>query len=157
MEWGQILALVAAALAVILPGMGSSKGVGLSGETASGVSTENPEVASKLLVLQLLPATQGIYGFLIAVIIMINTGALSGSMVSVSVIHGLELIVAALPVAVVGYFSAIRQGRVAAASINLLAKKPDDWSKGMVLCITVEFYAILSLLASMLMIINISG
>ena len=84
MEWGQILALVAAALAVILPGMGSSKGVGLSGETASGVSTENPEVASKLLVLQLLPATQGIYGFLIAVIIMINTGALSGSMVSVS-------------------------------------------------------------------------
>ena len=80
MEWGQILALVAAALAVILPGMGSSKGVGLSGETASGVSTENPEVASKLLVLQLLPATQGIYGFLIAVIIMINTGALSGSM-----------------------------------------------------------------------------
>ena len=39
-------------------GYGSSKGVGLSGETASGVSTENPEVASKLLVLQLLPATQ---------------------------------------------------------------------------------------------------
>ena len=40
---------------------------------------------------------------------------------------------------------------------DILAKKPDDWSKGMVLCITVEFYAILSLLASMLMIINISG
>ena len=45
--------------------------------------------------------------------------------------------------------------KVAAASINLLAKKPDDWSKGMVLCITVEFYAILALLASMLMILNI--
>lgn len=55
MEWGQILALVAAALAVILPGMGSSKGVGLSGETASGVSTENPEVASKLLVCSCCP------------------------------------------------------------------------------------------------------
>ena len=46
---------------------------------------------------------------------------------------------------------------MAAGSINILAKKPDDWAKGMVLCITVEFYAILSLLASMLMIINISG
>ena len=56
-----------------------------------------------------------------------------------------------------GLFSAIAQGRVAAGSINILAKKPDDWSKGMVLCITVEFYAILSLLASMLMIINISA
>ena len=154
MEWGQILALVAAALAVILPGMGSSKGVGLSGETASGVSTENPEVASKLLVLQLLPATQGIYGFLIAVIIMINTGALSGSMVSVSVIHGLELIVAALPVAVVGYFSAIRQGRVAAASINIVAKRPEEATKGIILCGIVEFYAILSLLASVLLLMN---
>ena len=56
-----------------------------------------------------------------------------------------------------GLISAIAQGKVAAASLNILAKKPDDWSKGMVLCITVEFYAILSLLASMLMIINISG
>ena len=55
-----------------------------------------------------------------------------------------------------GLISAIAQGKVAAASLNILAKKPDDWSKGMVLCITVEFYAILSLLASMLMIINIS-
>ena len=44
---------------------------------------------------------------------------------------------------------------VAAGSINILAKQPDHWSKGMVLCITVEFYAILSLLASMLMILNI--
>lgn len=75
--------------------------------------------------MQLLPATQGIYGFLIAVIIMINTGALSGSMVSVSVIHGLELIVAALPVAVVGYFSAIRQGRVAAAAMLMTGKRPE--------------------------------
>ena len=49
------------------------------------------------------------------------------------------------------------RARVAAASVNIVAKNPNDWSKGMVLCITVEFYAILSLLASMLMIINISA
>ena len=54
-----------------------------------------------------------------------------------------------------GGISAVAQGRVAAGSINLLAKRPDDWAKGMVLCITVEFYAILSLLASLLMLINI--
>ena len=64
MELGQILALCGAALAVILTGIGSSKGVGLAGETAAGVNSENPDVSSKLLVLQLLPATQGIYGFL---------------------------------------------------------------------------------------------
>ncbi len=70
--------------------------------------------------------------------------------------QGLQYFVACLPMALGGMISAIAQGRVACASINLLAKKPDHWSKGMVLCVTVEFYAILSLLASMLMIINIS-
>ena len=50
-----------------------------------------------------------------------------------------------------GLRSAIAQGRDAAASIHILAKHPADWSKGLVLCGIVEFYAILSLLASMLM------
>ena len=58
---------------------------------------------------------------------------------------------ACLPIAFGGLLSGIAQGKVAAASVNILAKKPDDWSKGMILCITVEFYAILSLLASFMM------
>ena len=58
---------------------------------------------------------------------------------------------ACLPIALGGLISAIAQGKVAAASLNILAKKPDDWSKGMIFCITVEFYAILCLLASFLM------
>ena len=99
---GTALAFCAAAVAVILPGMGSARAVGKAGETASGVSTENPEVNSKLLVLQLLPATQGIYGFLIAVIIMMNTGILSGAMKAVSAAQGIQLFVAALPIAIVG-------------------------------------------------------
>ena len=45
---GQILALAAAAMAAIISGMGSSKGVGMAGETAAGVSSENPDVSSKL-------------------------------------------------------------------------------------------------------------
>jgi len=82
---------------------------------------------------------------------------LSGSLPELTIAQGFQYLAACLPMALGGLFSAIAQGRVAAASINILAKKPDDWSKGMVLCITVEFYAILSLLASMLMIINISA
>lgn len=150
MEWGQILALVAATLAVVLPGMGSSKAVGACGETASGVSTENPEVNSKLLVLQLLPATQGIYGFLIGVIIMINTGVLSGAMKTVSIYQGLALIVAALPVAVVGYFSALKQGKVASAGMLMTGKRPEMSGKGITMTVMVETYAVLSLLTSFL-------
>ena len=52
-----------------------------------------------------------------------------------------------------GLLSAIAQGRVAAGAINILAKKPEHWSKGLLLCGIVECYAILSLLASMLMLL----
>ena len=150
MEWGLVLAFVAAALAVVLPGMGSSKAVGACGETASGVSTENPEVNSKLLVLQLLPATQGIYGFLIAVIIMINTGILSGNLASVSLVQGLELVIAALPIAIVGYFSALKQGKVASAAMLMTGKRPEMSGKGITMTVMVETYAVLALLVSFL-------
>jgi len=150
MTIGQVLALVAAALAVILAGMGSSKGVGIAGETASGVSTENPEVNSKLLVLQLLPATQGIYGFLISVIIMINTNILGGAMKAVSLEQGLAYIAAAMPIALVGYYSAIRQGKVSAAAMLMTGQRPEMSGKGITMTVMVETYAVLSLLVSFL-------
>lgn len=150
MEWGLVLTFVAAAIAVILPGMGSSKAVGACGETASGVSTENPEVNSKLLVLQLLPATQGIYGFLIAVIIMIKTGILSGSLANVTLLQGIELVIAALPIAVVGYYSALKQGKVASAGMLMTGKRPEMSGKGITMTVMVETYAVLSLLVSFL-------
>ena len=98
-----------------------------------------------------------LYGLVVWFFAVFRMGLLDGTAFDMTVQEGLRYFVACLPMALGGLFSAIAQGRVAAGSINLLAKKPDDWSKGMVLCITVEFYAILSLLASMLMIINISG
>ena len=155
MSIGQILALLGAAIAVIFSGMGSSKGVGLSGETAAGVSTENPEVNSKLLVLQLLPATQGIYGFLVAVIVLINTNVLGGSMVPVTIEQGLAIIAGCLPVGLVGYYSAIRQGKVAAASMIMTGQRPEMSGKGITMTVMVETYAVLSLLVSFLVVNSI--
>ena len=155
MSIGQILALFGAAIAVVLAGMGSSKGVGLSGETAAGVSTENPEVNSKLLVLQLLPATQGIYGFLVSVIVLINTGVLGGAMLPVTLEQGLAIIAGCLPVGVVGYYSAIRQGKVAAASMIMTGQRPDMSGKGITMTVMVETYAVLSLLVSFLVVNSI--
>ena len=82
------------------------------------------------------------------------TGTLVNCVLAVTVLmEGLEYFAACMPMALGGLLSAIAQGRVAAGSINILAKKPDDWSKGLILCGIVEFYAILSLLASMLMLL----
>lgn len=152
MTIGQILALVGAALAVILSGMGSSKGVGLAGETAAGVSSENPEVSSKLLVLQLLPATQGIYGFLIGVIVLINTNVLGDQMRDVTLLQGISYIVACLPVAIVGYYSAIRQAKVSAAGMLMTGQRPEMSGKGVTMAVMVETYAVFALLVSFLMV-----
>ena len=152
---GTGLALLGASLAVALCCIGSAKGTGMVGEAATGVIAEAPENFSKCLILQVLPGTQGLYGLVVWFFACFQMGMLNGTAAGMSVMEGLQYFVACLPIAIGGLMSAIAQGRVAAGSINILAKKPDDWSKGLILCGIVEFYAILSLLASMLMILNI--
>ncbi len=154
---GLALALLGAGLAAVLSGIGSAKGTGIAGEAGTGLLCEDPSKFGKVMILQVIPGTQGLYGLVVWFFAVFRMGLLSGTLPDLTVAQGMQYFVACLPMALGGLFSAIAQGRVAAGSINILAKKPDDWSKGMVLCITVEFYAILSLLASMLMIINISA
>ena len=149
------LAFLGAALAVGLCCVGSAKGTGMVGEAASGLLSQAPEHFSKCLILQVLPGTQGLYGLVVGFMAMLFMGVLDGSFVDLTLQEGLRYFASCMPIAIGGGISAVAQGRVAAGSINLLAKRPDDWAKGMVLCITVEFYAILSLLASLLMLINI--
>ena len=152
MNWGAVWATAGAVFAALFAGIGSAIGVGLAGQASAGVVSENPDLSGKCLLLQLLPGTQGIYGLLIAVVIASNAGLMNaGGAASLTLEEGLRYLFAGLPIAFGGLLSAIAQGKVAAASVNILAKKPDDWSKGMIMCIVVEFYAILCLLASFLM------
>ena len=153
---GPFFGFLGAALAAGLACVGSAKGTGIAGEAGAGLLAEDPSQFSKCMILQVIPGTQGLYGLVVWFFAIFRMGLLSGSLPDLTITQGLQYFVACLPMALGGMISAIAQGRVACASINLLAKKPDHWSKGMVLCVTVEFYAILSLLASMLMIINIS-
>ena len=146
------LAFLGAALAVGLCCVGSAKGTGMVGEAATGVISESPENFSKCLILQVLPGTQGLYGLVIGFLALMKMGLFDGTVAELSIANGLLILAACLPMAIGGLLSGIAQGRVAAASVNIVAKNPNDWSKGMVLCIIVEFYAILSLLISFLMI-----
>ena len=147
---GYAIGLLGAGLAAALACVGSAKGTGIAGEAGAGLVSEDPSKFGKAMILQVIPGTQGLYGF---VIWFLAFGKLVPGM---NVAQGLQVLSACLPIAFGGLLSGIAQGKVAAASINILAKKPDDWSKGMILCITVEFYAILSLLASFMMLNAIS-
>jgi len=153
---GVALAFLGAALAVGLSCVGSAKGTGMVGEAATGVLSEAPEHFSKCLILQVLPGTQGLYGLVIWFFALNTMGAFSGGIdfSAITIDVGFNILVACIPMAIGGLLSAKYQGRVAASSINIVAKRPDDWSKGIILCVIVEFYAILSLLASILLLMN---
>ncbi|MBQ8345275.1 MAG: V-type ATP synthase subunit K [Clostridia bacterium] len=150
---GNNLALLGAALATFLAGMGSAKGVGLVGEAASGLLAEDPSKFGKTLILQALPGTQGIYGLITSFLIIFKMGILGGEPVTLTMAQGMYFLVAALPIAIGGYYSAIKQGRVAAAGISLLAKRPKEVGKAITSAALVETYAIFAVLVSLLLIL----
>ena len=152
---GLAIALLGAGLAACLAGAGSAVGTGIAGEAGAGLVTEDPSKFGKAMILQVIPGTQGLYGLAVFFLAISLMGLLNGTALDLSFVDGCRYFAACLPIAIGGLISAIGQGKVAAASVNLLAKNPDHWAKGMVLCITVEFYAILSLLASMMMLFSL--
>ena len=142
---GLAIGILGAALAAALSGVGSAKGTGIAGEAAAGVVSEDPSKFGKAMILQVLPGTQGLYGF---VVFFIAMGKLA---VNMEPSAGMQVFSACMPIALGGLFSAMAQGKVAAASMNILAKKPDDFAKGMLFCTIVELYAIISMLASIIL------
>jgi V/A-type H+-transporting ATPase subunit K len=153
---GLFLALIGAALASLLAGIGSAKGVGLVGEAAAGVVSVDPSKFSKVLILELLPGTQGLYGFLSSLLILNKIGVLGGNAADLTTAQGLAFLAASLPIAIVGLISGIVQGRTAAAGVGITAKNPDHNGKAIIMAAMVETYAILALLVSLLMIVNVS-
>ena len=149
-QLGIVYALLGAALAVFLAGAGSAIGVGIAGQAASGVVSEDPSKFAKVLVIQLLPGTQGIYGLLVGFITLSKIGLLGGGILDLTPQQGLLVLAACLPVGIVGLISGKSQGETAAA-----AKKPEQFGKAMLFPAMVETYAILSLLISILAVTNI--
>ena len=147
---GIVYALLGAALAVLLAGAGSALGVGVAGQAASGVVSEDPSKFAKVLIMQLLPGTQGIYGLLVGFITLSKVGLLGGGIKEVSVATGLLILAACLPIGIVGLISGKSQGKTAAAAIGIVAKKPEQFGKAMLFPAMAETYAILALLISIL-------
>ena len=147
--------ILGAALTAGLCCIGSAKGTGMVGEAASGLVSEDPDKSTKCLILQVLPGTQGLYGFVALFIVLGQVGVLSGSPVAVTVSQGLAFFAACLPIMLGGWLSAVFQGRVAAASVGIVAKHPEAATKGLIFCGIVEFYAILSLVATIMISTNI--
>ena len=142
--------LTGAAVAVFMAGAGSAIGVGIAGQAASGVVTEDPGKFAQVLIMQLLPGTQGIYGLLVGFITLSKIGLLGGNVASLNMSTGLMILAACLPIGIVGLISGKSQSQTSAAAIGIVAKKPDQFGKAMLFPAMVETYAILALLISIL-------
>lgn len=143
---GAVFAALGVALAVGLSGIGSAKGVGIVGEAATGLVVEQPEKFGKALVLQLLPGTQGLYGFVIGFLVFSKISP------EMSLSSGMYLLFSCLPIAIAGLWSGIAQGRVAAAGIQILAKNEEQNTKGIILAAMVETYALLGFVISFMLV-----
>ncbi len=151
LQWGTLFATAGAVIAAMLAGFGSAIGVGIAGQAGSGVVSEDPDRFGSCLLLQLLPGTQGVYGLLIAFVIAAKAGLLGGGS-AISASTGLQFLLASFPVGFGGFLSAIAQGKVAVAGINMVAKKPEEQGKAMLFTVMVETFAVLSLLISFLLV-----
>lgn len=147
---GIIMALLGMALVVMIPSIGSGKGVGMVGEAVTGLMIDESEKFGKTLLLQMMPASQGLYGFVIAIM---TVGRLSTTM---SLQEGLFVLIACLPMAIVGYPTAISQARVAVNGVQLLSRNENEMTKNIIYAVMVETYALLAFVSSIIMLSAVS-
>ncbi len=144
--YGFAIAMIGVALCAILCGIGSSVGLFKTGSAAAGVLGENPKKFGKVLVLVLLPATQGIYGFIIAIIASSSVAGIE------TVAQGWALFGAVMPMAISGLITGIFQGKSAANCIYAVGKQDSLGGKLIIYPAMIEFYAILGLIISIMLI-----
>lgn len=142
---GLVFGVIGVVIAVLFAGIGSARGVQMAGEAAAGVIAEEPEKFVKSLILQLLPGTQGLYGFVIGLFIMFKLS------LNMPLAQGIYLMFAAMPVGIVGLISAISQAKVSVAGMHILAKNEDESTKGIIYAVMVETYAILAFAMSFIL------
>jgi len=152
-QYGLSVALFGAALATFLSGIGSAVGLGIAGRSATGVLSEKPERYGSTILLVVLPSTQGIYGFVISIMVMVKLNLFAGG-TDIGFGTGIEIFAACLPVAIAGLLSGIHQGKTCAGGILMTAKRPEmAFKAGVLYAAMVEFYAVLGFLVSLLVIL----
>lgn len=152
---GLFFALLGASMATFLAGIGSARGVGGAAQASMGVLSEDSSKFGKMLVLTLLPGTQGLYGFIVGFLILANCGILGGELPTMN--QGLAYFCASLAIGIGGLISGFAQGKAAVSGISMTAKDDKNFSKAMVSVTLVEIYALLSFIISLLAVIRIPG
>jgi V/A-type H+-transporting ATPase subunit K len=155
MEWGLVLTIAGTVIVMTLSGIGASIGVALAGQAAAGVMTEDPEKFGRMLPLVGMPGTQGFYGFLVGFLVLNKLNLLTSNIKIPTLAQGIQIFCICLFVSLVESISSVWQGKVSVSSIYIVAKKPEEAGKALVLPIFVEIYAILGLATGFLLLLAV--
>lgn len=155
MDIGLAFAISGAAIVMAISGVGSAIGVALAGQAAGGVMSEDPEKFGRMIPLIGIPGTQGFYGFLIGFLVLNKLNLLGTDIKMPTLYQGIQIFAICTAVSLVESISAVWQGKVSVSSIYLVAKKPEEAGKALVLPIFVEIYAILGLAAAFLLLLGV--
>ncbi|MEW6592708.1 MAG: hypothetical protein AB1305_03360 [Candidatus Hadarchaeota archaeon] len=147
-----VLVALAAGLAVAIPGLVSAASVHMVGVASAAITAEDPKKWTKLFVLEVIPGTQGFYGFIIGMLTLIGTGLFGGALKPTVV--GAAALVAVLPGVVQG-FTAYYQGKVCVAGVSAFSKRAEAFTPSVVYAVMVETYAILGFIASFLLLMGL--
>ena len=147
------MVILGCALAIGIAGISSAIGLALAGSSAVAVTAEKPNLFGKLLVLQVLPMTQSVYGLLTAILLMMGAGLLGGEKLlsgAEGSLAGMGAVWIGLAVGLTG-ISAINQGMVASSSISAVGRNPDVAARGIIFTVMPETIAIFGLLVGILL------
>ena len=142
-----ILTILGIAMSIVPSGIGSAKGGAMIGKAAAALISEQPEKFGQSLVLYMMSASQGLYGFIIGFLIFMNLGD------GLTIATALRCLGAGCVMGLAGYFTAIQQSVAATAGIQILAKKPEHSTKGVLYSAMIETYAIFAFVVSVLIVL----
>jgi len=142
-----IMTILGIAISIVLSGIGSARGAVMITRSAAALISDQPEKFGQSLVLQMMSASQGLYGFIIGFLIFMNLGD------GLTFLTALRCFSAGLIMGLAGYLTAIQQSIAATAGIQILAKKPEHSTKGVLYSAMIETYAIFAFVLSMLLVI----
>lgn len=136
----EILGYLGLGLMLGLAGIGSCYGTTIAGNAAEGALKKDPSKSASYMILSALPATQGLYGFVAFLMMMGRDFATDGPL----------MFGVGLGVGLICMFSSIRQGQVCANGIAGIAQGHDVQTNTMIYAALPEFYAILALVAALM-------
>lgn len=155
---GTVWAFAGAAIAMAGAGMGSAIGLTSAGNVAAGIITEDAEKFGRVLPLAAMPSTQGIYGFITAILVLLLTGLLFGDTEpALEARAGLSVFLACLPVASVGLVSGVYQGLASAGAAGMVARRSEETGRALIFPALVETYAVFALITTVLMLLSLQS